>query len=124
MPESISCNMPVMASDLTIGSPSSQLHRTGFRMVPVLFAAAGDQAVNRFIEFFTATIRNKNTRLAYARAVVHFATWCEARKLTLPQLSPFFVAAYIEELGQTAAKPTVKQHLAAVRMLFDYLVTG
>src|SRR5467141_3793203 len=34
------------------------------------------------------------------------------------------VAAYIEQLGAGMAKPSVKQHLAAVRQLFDYLVTG
>jgi site-specific recombinase XerC len=34
------------------------------------------------------------------------------------------VAAYIEGLGQSMSKPTVKQHLAAGRMLFDWLVTG
>ena len=32
------------------------------------------------------------------------------------------VAAYIEELGHQLAKPSVKQHLAAIRMLFDWLV--
>ena len=34
------------------------------------------------------------------------------------------VAAYIEELGRTVSKPTVKQHLATIRMLFDWLVVG
>jgi site-specific recombinase XerC len=34
------------------------------------------------------------------------------------------VAAYIEELGRTHSKPTVKQHLAGIRMLFDWLVLG
>lgn len=34
------------------------------------------------------------------------------------------VAAYIEQLGQSQSKPTVKQHLAAIRMLFDWLVVG
>jgi hypothetical protein len=34
------------------------------------------------------------------------------------------VAAYIEQLGTVASKLTVKQHLAAIRMLFDWLVTG
>lgn len=47
-----------------------------------------------------------------------------AKKLSLPDLSPFVVAAYIEEIQHRLAKPTVKQHLAAVRMLFDWLVTG
>jgi site-specific recombinase XerD len=34
------------------------------------------------------------------------------------------VAAYIEMLGKRLAKPSVKQHLAAIRMLFDWLVVG
>jgi len=33
------------------------------------------------------------------------------------------VAAYVEQLGAEMAKPSVKQHLAAIRLLFDYLVT-
>jgi site-specific recombinase XerD len=34
------------------------------------------------------------------------------------------VATYVEQLGTTASKPTVKQHLAAIRQLFDYMTTG
>jgi len=92
--------------------------------VPSLFVNAGGDAVRRFIEFFTANIRNRNTRTAYAFAVVRFANWCDARSIALEQLTPVIVAAYIEELGQHLDKPSVKQHLAALRMLFDYLVTG
>ena len=36
---------------------------------PTLVAAAGESAQERFIEFFTANIRNRNTRRAYAQAV-------------------------------------------------------
>jgi hypothetical protein len=39
-------------------------------------------------------------------------------------IEPLHVAAYIEALQATAAKPTVKQHLAAIRMLFDWLIVG
>jgi integrase/recombinase XerD len=39
-------------------------------------------------------------------------------------VQPVHVAAYVEECGRTHAKPTVKQHLAAIRMLFDWLVVG
>lgn len=92
--------------------------------VPVLFTDAGSDAVRRFIEFFTANIRNRNTRAAYARAAARFSRWCAARHVALTQLTPVIVAAYIEELGQHDAKPSVKQHLAALRMLFDYMVTG
>jgi len=92
--------------------------------LPKLFVDAGDQACRRFIEFFTANIRNRNTREAYARAVLRFADWCEHHELRLEQLSPPLVAAYIEEISASHSAPTVKQHLAAVRMLFDYLVVG
>ncbi|MDZ4685284.1 MAG: tyrosine-type recombinase/integrase [Planctomycetaceae bacterium] len=92
--------------------------------LPRLFVDAGEKACRRFIEFFTANIRNRNTREAYARAVLRFADWCEHHKLRLEQLSPPLVAAYIEEISLTHSAPTVKQHLAAVRMLLDYLVVG
>ncbi len=39
--------------------------------------AEGECTSRRFIEFFTATIRNRNTRAAYARAVKQFLDWCE-----------------------------------------------
>jgi integrase/recombinase XerD len=91
---------------------------------PALIRDAGPKATRRFIEFFTAHIRNPNTRAAYARAVVVFCDWCQARGLALHDIEPVTVAAYIEQLGRTHSKPTVKQHLAALRMLFDHLVTG
>jgi site-specific recombinase XerD len=65
------------------------------------------------------------TRLTYARAVSSFFAWCERAGLhELGHLEPVHVAAYIEQLGKTHAAPSVKQHLAAVRMLFDWLVLG
>jgi site-specific recombinase XerD len=86
--------------------------------------AAGASAAHRYMEFIAAEIRNGNTRAAYARAIARFSLWCDERGLELSQLTPVLVAAYIEGLTQELAPPTVKQHLAAIRMLFDYLVTG
>ncbi len=72
-----------------------------------------------------ATIRNKNTRMAYLHAVGKFFAWCEHHRIgQLADIEPLHVAAYIEALGGNFEKPTVKQHLAAIRMLFDWLVTG
>jgi len=89
------------------------------------FLQAGEHAARRFLEFFAATIRNKNTRMAYYHAVVRFFTWCERHQLTeLVAIEPLHVAAYIEELQRSYEKPSVKQHLAALRMLFDWLVAG
>src|SRR5208283_5977220 len=94
-------------------------------VVPAIVADAGDQAARRFLEFFAATIRNKNTRMAYFRAVCSFFAWCDKHRIgEIADIEPLHVAAYVESLGQSMAKPTVKQHLAAVRMLFDWLVVG
>jgi site-specific recombinase XerD len=85
---------------------------------------AGDQAGWRYVEFFTANIRNPNTRRAYARACNQFFSWCDDRGLTLTTIRPVDVAAWIEQLQEKHAAPGVKQQLAAVRMLFDWLITG
>jgi len=101
------------------------LARAGFESLPSLIVSRGEEAAWRFVEFFTANIRNANTRRAYGRAVSDFFAWCSDKHIhALEQITPTVVAAYIEQRGMTLAKPTVKQHLAAVRMLFDWLVTG
>jgi integrase/recombinase XerD len=93
--------------------------------LPGIIRLADAKAQKRFVEFFTATIRNRNTREAYARAIRSFLDWCEAHKVTeLIAIQPVMVAAYIEDIGTAYSKPTVKQSLAAIRMLFDWLVTG
>jgi site-specific recombinase XerD len=92
--------------------------------VPATIASAGERAGRRFIEFFTANIRNTNTRAAYARAVGDFFRWIEVHGVTLERVEPVIVAAYVEELARTKSAPTVKQALAAVRMLFDWMVVG
>jgi site-specific recombinase XerD len=94
------------------------------KLIPSLIAEAGEQAAWRYVDFFTANIRNPNTRRAYARACVQFFAWCEDRSLTLQAIRSYDVATYIETLQQTHAAPSVKQQLAAVRMLFDWLITG
>src|SRR5438309_1678606 len=101
-----------------------QLQRIGMPGVPALFLDAGEKASWRLTEFLTAHTRNRNTREAYARAILRFSRWCEKKQLRLAAIKPFFVAGYIEQLGFHYSRPTVKQHLAAIRMMFDYLVTG
>jgi site-specific recombinase XerD len=96
----------------------------GGQLVPALIADAGEQAAWRYIDFFTANIRNPNTRRAYARACQKFFAWCDERGLSLPAIRPFDVSTYIEYRQQTHSAPDVKQQLAAIRMLFDWLITG
>lgn len=92
--------------------------------LPGLIAAAGPRARTRFAEFLVAHIRNPNTREAYARALARFCQWAEKRGLKLRQLKPILIAAYVEKLGQELSPPSVKLHLAAIRMLCDYFVLG
>ncbi|MBK3804481.1 tyrosine-type recombinase/integrase, partial [Azospirillum brasilense] len=92
---------------------------------PPLVATAGERASVRFLEFFAAQIRNPHPRRAYARAVADFLTWCETAGVpSLTAVQPLHVATWVEGLMRTHAAPTAKQRLAAVRHLFDWLVTG
>ena len=92
--------------------------------LPATIRRAGPQAAERTVEFFTAQIRNPHTRAAYGTAVTRFFTWCDARGLALEQISPIAVATYIDEMHGRYRAPTIKQHLAAIRRLFDWLVIG
>lgn len=91
---------------------------------PSIIEAAGPHAKTRFAEFFAATIRNRNTRQAYAFAVRRFCHWCEVGCISLERIEPLHLSIYIEELRSKLSDPSVKQHLAALRMLFDWFVTG
>src|SRR5690242_12017356 len=114
---------------------TAQLHGTthqgeiavaaGRYVLPALIATGGDRARIRFLEFFAARIRNPNTRRAYARAVADFLAWCEDNHVSsIVVVQPLHVTAWIELQQQERAAPTVKQRLAALRHLFDWLVTG
>lgn len=103
----------------------------GLAAKPPAVFLPNEKTTERFFGFFTAHIRNRNTRRAYYKAACRFSDWCEGRGLPdLAQVKPPHVAAYIESLtvakleGPGLSKPTVKQHLAALRMLFAWLVVG
>lgn len=94
------------------------------RYVPELVASQGERATTRYLEFFAATIRNDGTRDGYLRAAREFFEWCGAQGLAFGQITPLVVATYVQLLTKTYSAPTVKLRLAAIRMLFDWLVTG
>jgi integrase/recombinase XerD len=82
------------------------------------------KAARRVLEFFTTQINNDHTRRAYANAARRFAAWCAQHDIDeLSGVQPFHVAAFLKDLQAELSPPTVKQHLAALRMLFDWLVT-
>ena len=109
-------------NDAVASSPNPIAPVGSTLIVPALIADSGDDAARSFIEFFTAQIRNPHTRAAYGQAVAGFCHWCETNGLAdLQKISSLHVASYIEGLSQTYAPPSVNQHLAAIRRLFDWL---
>ena len=94
-------------------------------LLPAPLFTPTPKAARRVLEFFTAQINNDHTRKAYLNATRRFAEWCEAHGLhELAAVQAFHVAAFVKDLQGQFTPPTVKQHLAALRMLFNWLVTG
>ena len=111
------------------GSPSPSVRPAAVKIarsgaagvaLPAVIVDAGLAAVERFLEFFAAAIANGRTRAAYGHAAGRFLSWCAARGLGLRGIAPLHVAMYIRTHPGSA--PTVKQHLAAIRSLCDWLV--
>ena len=116
-----------MANDLQLltGDDEKLPVAPGVGAMPALVLSAGEPGTYRFWEFFAAHLRNPNTRAAYFRNVCTFFLWCQRRQIReLSEIRSHHVAGYVKRLGKTHAPPSVKQHLAAIRMLFDWLVIG
>ena len=75
--------------------PPAQVSRPGRRPS----AQPGANASQRFIEFFTANVRNSNTRAARARAMRDFLDWRDDHGRELHHTGPVTSAGYIEQLG-------------------------
>ena len=115
--------LPDAASSVTVVSLT--IAGLGTVALPAIVARAGDAAARRYVEFFTARIRNRNTREAYGRAAAGFLAWSDSVGLELATIEPVHVAAWIEAQAQNGTPaPTIKQRLAAVRALFDAMVVG
>jgi site-specific recombinase XerD len=92
--------------------------------LPSIFTAR-PEARTRMRDFFSFHIRNTNTRRAYREAVRQFSGFCAEHGIVdLAQVEPVHVAAFVEAQLQQNSRPTVKQRLAALRMLFDWMVVG
>ena len=92
--------------------------------LPSIFTAR-PEARTRLRDFFSSHIRNPNTRRAYREAVRQFSAYCAFHGVAeLTQVEPVHVAAFVEAQLKVNSKPTVKVRLAAIRMLFDWMVVG
>src|ERR1700687_6452079 len=108
---------PILLTDEIPAPPA--LVRLGIETLPAIIGACNERTRLRFIQFFTANIRNRNTRRAYARAVKQFFDWTEGRRLELKEIDALAVAAYIEKIGGEMTKPRVKQQGALHSPMLD-----
>ena len=57
--------------------------------------------------------------------MAEFLAWCDQQQVpSVAAVQPLHVAAWIEQQTREHAAPTAKLRLAALRHLFDWLVTG
>ena len=116
-PEKGSLTPTLMTNEIII-APSPDLR-------PAALFTPTPKAAQRVLEFFTAQINNDHTRRAYLNATRRFAAWCSQKNIDeLSRVQPFHVAGFVKDLQTELSPPSVKQHLAALRMLFDWLVVG
>ena len=94
-------------------------------LVPATVSELGRKAERKFVEFFTAHLRNDHTRRAYAHAAAQLSAWLEKVGLSLAELEPPEAAAYIKSLEvQGKAPATIKARLSALSNLCDYLASS
>jgi site-specific recombinase XerD len=73
-----------------------------------------------FLELLGARVRNPDTRSAYRVAWRAFLAFCSARQLELESVNAYHVGAWLDQ--HPGSRSTQRQHLAAVRLLFDSLM--
>jgi hypothetical protein len=103
------------ASRIRLAAKAIIARRSG--VVPAIFAAAGEKAMRRFLEFFAVTIDNKNTRNAYLHACRRFFAWYDRHEDVeqLADIEPMHVAAYIQR--RRAAKDRKRRRQNPVEQL-------
>jgi site-specific recombinase XerD len=117
-------------ADIGTESIWSSLERTiekpsGSAPAPTVVVATGSSGEKLFWEFFAGSLRNRNTRRAYLRAVQDFFAFLEGRGVgTLTEIRPLHVAAHVEALTHSHAPATAKLRLAAIRALLDWMVVS
>jgi site-specific recombinase XerD len=96
------------------------------RSLPAIIDGSGRKARDRIEHFLRATIDNDNTRRAYGRSLGSFFAFLEdGGRARIQDIGPLDVRDYLEAAkANSLSTATLKQHMAAIRMLFDHLVTG
>jgi hypothetical protein len=101
-------------------------HDLALRLVDGLAARVDDDCLIEFpheeVAEASATTENPNTRAAFFHVCRRFFTWREHERVDeVAAIEPMHRAVYMRGLGKDFEKPSIKQHLAAIRMPCDGL---
>ena len=93
---------------------------TPFDLLEGTSESARAKTAETFLELLGARVRNPNTRSAYRVAWRSFVAFCSARQLELGEVKAYHVGSWLDQ--HPGSRSTQRQHLAAVRLLFDSLM--
>src|SRR5271165_1533690 len=93
---------------------------TAVDLVPGSSESKRQKTAETLLNILEGRIRNKNTRSAYKAAWRSFFEFCTAYKLELERVKPYHFGLWLKRHPGSIA--TQRQHLAAVRLLFDHLL--
>ena len=90
--------------------------------VPKIIEAAGPRAEVQYMTFYLNAQFTTNTKTAYWSANYRFLDWCGSRGLELHGINSDVVLSYFH--NQRFSASALRQHLSAIRKLFDWLADG
>ena len=93
---------------------------TPFDLLEETSESARAKTAETFLELLGARVRNPNTRSAYRVAWRAFLAFCSVRQLELESVKAYHVGSWLDQ--HSGSRSTQRQHLAAVRLLFDSLM--
>ena len=105
---------------MTVDSQTEEEKVITFDLLPGTSESTRAKTAETFLELLGARVRNPNTRSAYRVAWRSFLAFCSARQLELENVKAYHVGAWLDQ--HPGSKSTQRQHLAAVRLLFDHLM--
>ena len=99
---------------------TGEVFLASFDLIAGISESTRTKTAETFLELLGARVRNPNTRSAYQVAWRSFLAFCSARKLELESVKAYHVGAWLDQ--HPGSRSTQRQHLAAVRLLFDSLM--
>jgi len=110
----------MIESSLTENREVTEVVFTGSHLVAGSSESKRQKTAETLLNILEGRIRNKNTKSGYKVAWRSFFGFCSEYKLELNRVKPYHIGMWLKRHPGSVA--TQRQHLAAVRLLFDQLL--